>query len=119
MITKDEVIKFLNSKKGRGITTLAGLAAHYDLSLTQFLNDIQVSPTIYNLVERNKAEKKERMRQRWWMSNNSTLQIKLYQLLADDEEYSRLSGDKFSDKTKESKDPLLEVLDAEKVWSNG
>jgi hypothetical protein len=113
-----EVRDFLTTRKGEKYTTLGGVAAHFDMSLTQMLCKIGCDPVIYAAIEKNKARIKEKMRQVWRMANKPNLQIAAYRLEADEEELNRLSGESPQSRGLERKDPLLEVLQADKVWSD-
>ena len=116
-VLKEKVIKFLETEEGEKVTTVDELSAYFNLSMTDFLlrcTDKQVM----DLLEKNKAVLRAQMRRVWMFSKNATLNLSAYKLMAPQEELSRLNGET-SEKTLKKKDPLLEVLDAEKVWNDG
>jgi len=51
----------------------------------------EVTP-LKELLEKNKVEAKVRMRKKWSESDNATLQIALYKLIATDEENSKINS---------------------------
>lgn len=118
---RQRIRDFLKTKRGSEFTTLAGVAAHFDMSLTQMLLEVGSDAEIYASVEKNKAAVKEKMRQIWRKSDKPNLHISAYRLEADSDELTRLSGESPKSNTLERKDPLLEILQADKIWgdSNG
>jgi len=44
-----------------------------------------------NALEKNKTDKKKKLRDKWMNTDNATLQMALYKLLADDKERKKLS----------------------------
>lgn len=111
-----QILKFLATTKGEQITTLAGLAGHFGMTLTEMLTRVHVAPEIHNLVEINKANLKEKMRKVWRNGNKPNLQLSAYRLMADEDELIRLSGDSPQSHQLERKDPLLEVLNPKEIW---
>lgn len=110
---------FLDTPKGRRVTTGAALAANFNMSHTQMLLRVGSDPVIRDRLERNQAWIKQKMRETWRNSDKPNLNISAYRLEADEDELTRLSGDSPRSKSLERKDPLLEVLKPEEVWSNG
>lgn len=109
---------YLNTKRGRRITTPGGLAAAFDMSHTEMLLKVGCDPVIRDRLERNSAAIKEVMRQVWRNSNKPNLNISAYRLEANEDELMRLSGESPKSKGLERKDPLLEVLKPEDVWND-
>ena len=109
---------YLNTKRGRRITTPGGLAAAFDMSHTEMLLKVGCDPVIRDRLERNSAAIKEAMRQVWRNSNKPNLNISAYRLEANEDELMRLSGESTKSKGLERKDPLLEVLKPEDVWND-
>lgn len=109
---------YLNTKRGRRITTPGGLAAAFDMSHTEMLLKVGCDPVIRDRLERNSAAIKEVMRQVWRNSNKPNLNISAYRLEANEDELMRLSGESTKSKGLERKDPLLEVLKPEDVWND-
>lgn len=48
--------------------------------------------TIKELIDENKVNLKVNLRQKWYKSENATLQMGIYKLLANEDELDRLSG---------------------------
>lgn len=114
-----ELRDYLNTTKGRRVTTLGGLSSQFDMSPTEMLSRVGPDPVIRDRLERNSARVKEQMRETWRNSDKPNLLISAYRLEADEDELIRLSGESPKSKSLERKDPLLEVLKPEEVWSNG
>jgi len=62
-----------------------------------FPNGSDELETLKKNIENNKIAIKKHLRKRWKDSDNPTLQISLYKLLADENELARLSNTKFED----------------------
>ncbi len=58
---------------------------------------------VKDALYRNKIEVKASLRSKWFKSENPTLQIGLYKLISDDEEYHRLANTKMDITTREEK----------------
>lgn len=112
---KTKVIKFLSTVDGEKVTTVDELSAYFNLSQTDFLLQC-TDKEVMDLLEKNKAVLRASMRRSWMASKNATLNLSVYKLMAPQDELSRLNGEA-TEKTIKRKDPLLEVLDAEKVWN--
>jgi len=50
--------------------------------------------SVRNALTKNKCTLKQALRRKWEKSDNATLQIMLYKLIADDFEFARLAGSK-------------------------
>lgn len=112
---KAKVIKFLSTVDGEKVTTVDELSAYFNLSQTDFLLQC-TDKEVMDLLEKNKAVLRASMRRTWMASKNATLNLSVYKLMAPQDELARLNGEA-TEKTIKRKDPLLEVLDAEKVWN--
>lgn len=112
---KTKVIKFLSTVDGEKVTTVDELSAYFNLSQTDFLLQC-TDKEVMDLLEKNKAVLRASMRRSWMASKNATLNLSVYKLMAPQDELARLNGEA-TEKTIKRKDPLLEVLDAEKVWN--
>lgn len=110
----EKVLKFLETGDGELVTTVDELSAYFNLSQFDFLSQCQ-DKRVMDLLEKNKAVLRAKMRRVWMFSKNANLNLSAYKLMAPTEELARLNGEA-ADKTIKRKDPLLEVLDPEKVW---
>lgn len=61
---------------------------------TLYNKDLQELQTIKEALEKNRLKHKQSMRRKWRDSDNATLQISAYKLLADDEELKKLTMNK-------------------------
>lgn len=112
-----KVLKFLETAKGEKITTLEELAAYFNINFVDFMNKVACRE-IVDYLEKNKAVLKAKLRRKWMSSQNATLNLSVYKLMANGEELLRLSGE-VTNKGIQKKDPLLEVLQADKIWAEG
>ena len=112
---KQKALEFLGTVDGEKVTTVDELSAYFNLSMTDFLLQC-TDKQVMDVLEKNKAVLRASMRRSWMASKNATLNLSVYKLMAPQDELSRLNGEA-TEKTIKRKDPLLEVLDAEKVWN--
>lgn len=77
----------------RNIFFIEELFAYYSgLSRSQFYNlELNKSDTLLKKMQNNRTKTKKSMQNKWYKSNNATLQLALMKLIADDEERKRLS----------------------------
>ena len=61
---------------------------------TFYDHDLHKCDTIKSALEKNRINMKVDMRDKWYNSDNATLQIALMKLIADDDEAHRLNGTK-------------------------
>lgn len=61
---------------------------------TLYEMELEKSEAIKELLSNNKVKHKQKMRRKWLDSDNATLQISAYKLLADDEELKKLTMNK-------------------------
>lgn len=61
---------------------------------TLYNKDLQELQSIKDALEKNRLKHKQTMRKKWRDSDNATLQISAYKLLADDEELKKLTMNK-------------------------
>lgn len=111
-----KVLRFLETPEGEKVTKMDHLAAIFGLPLDLFIGKCN-DRRILDKVKINSIIIKSKMRDTWQFSDKPNLNLAAYRLLADREELDRLNGEA-SSKTMEKKDPLLEVLQPEKVWSD-
>lgn len=112
-----QVLDFLSTSRGERFTSLLGLAAHFNLTGAQFLEKA-ADKRIMDKLEINRAALKQKMNSNWIHSDKPQLQINAYRLMADNDELIRLSGDSPKTHELEKKDPLLEILQVDKIWGN-
>lgn len=85
--------KILEVIEEYSITTIKGIIGYLPISRSSFydhgydLNDI-----VKDAIDQKKVELKESMRTKWFLSENPTLQIALYRLLADEDEKRALNN---------------------------
>lgn len=113
-----KMLDYLSTSRGERCTNFISLAAHFGLTGGQFLKDC-MDQRLLDKMNINRAILKEKMQRRWQDAiDKPQLQISAYRLVADDDELIKLSGDSPKNKNMERKDPLLEVLQADKVWAD-
>lgn len=77
------------------VTTIENLASRMGISkVTLYSHGLNELNTIKEAIEKNKIDIKETLRQKWLVSDNPTLQIAVYKLLAEDDEYLKLANAK-------------------------
>ena len=92
---QEKALKILEKKKDiyffNDLATELGYARQYlyDIGFSPDKNDI-----IKAALDENKKNVKRGLRNKWYNSNNPTVQIALYRLLADEEELNRLNNTK-------------------------
>jgi len=81
-------------KKHRDIVFIADIFDHYyDLRISQFYNlRLEESEEIREAINANRASVKHSMRTKWIQSDNPTLQITAFRLIADEDETRRLNN---------------------------
>ncbi len=70
---------------------------------TFYDHKLEKSESIKEALVANRVEVKASMRSKWYKSDNPTLQIGLYKLISDEEEYHRLANTKMDITTREEK----------------
>lgn len=60
-------------------------------------------PAIKEALAKNKVKRKSKMRRKWEDSDNATLQLAAYKLMAEDDELARLTMNKFEHTGKDGK----------------
>lgn len=63
--------------------------------------------TIKDLLDKNKIEVKNGLRNKWYTSNNPLTQMALYKLIGTEEEYHRIASTKTENKTINIEQPLF------------
>lgn len=105
----NQAIKIL--EKDQTIVFIEDLICELPLGKTSFygkrLNEVN---DIKNLLERNKTEQKRSMRKKWMQSDNPTLQLAYYKLIANKEEYERLNTQKYDHTSKGESVRPLEII---------
>lgn len=82
-----------NLNKDRSLVFIQDLCNSIGLSRKAFYdNELGKDPDIIAGIMRNKAAKKKGIRDKWEKDSNATTQIALYKLLADKDEFTRLTG---------------------------
>ena len=82
-----------NLNKDRNIVFIVDLCNTIGLGRRSFYdNELGKDPDIMAALMRNKAAKKKGIRDKWEKDSNATTQIALYKLLADKDEFTRLTG---------------------------
>lgn len=61
---------------------------------TAYDHNLNEDEDITEILEKNRLKIKHSLRNKWYKSENPSLQIGLYKLIADDDEYSRLANSK-------------------------
>ena len=69
-------------------------------SSTFYNHELEKLEAIKKAIEDNRVNQKTKLREKWYKSDNPTLQIALYKLLASDQEYIVLSTQKIDHTTK-------------------
>jgi len=67
---------------------------------TFYTHKLHENPDIKAAMTKNKVSKKAKLRKKWFDSENATLQVALYKLLANEEELERLQNTKASEQDK-------------------
>lgn len=73
-------------------------------------HQLEKSEEIKEALLKNKVEVKSSMRSKWYNSDNPTLQIGLYKLIGDEDEYHRLANTKIDVTTREEQ-PIFKGID--------
>ena len=76
---------------------------------------LQELPTIKKAIQDNKISMKAKLRKKWYDSNNATIQLALYKLLANEEEFNRLAQNKHDHTSKGDKIESIAPIN----WVNG
>jgi hypothetical protein len=85
-------IEILDYEKGHTVF-IEDLIVQLGISKQAFYNHkLDENDDIKERLERNKVATKNYLRKKWFNSNNPTLQISLYKILANDFEYARLNN---------------------------
>ena len=112
-----KMLDYLSTSRGERCTNFISLAAHFGFTGEYFLKNC-MDQRLLDKMNVNRAILKEKMQHRWQNAiDKPQLQLSAYRLIADDEELVKLSGESPNSKNLERKDPLLEVLQADKVWT--
>lgn len=89
---KDLESQALDAIKKHRLFTIKDVVAYLPCSLQTFYNQkLDELESIKDAINTNKVRTKQEMRQKWFKSDNATLQIGLYKLLADDDERQALT----------------------------
>ncbi len=91
---KEELVsQSIEAIKNNEILFIEELVSYLPCSMKTFYNyklqDLQV---VKEQLEKNRIMKKIELRNKWYNSENATLQITLYKLIANSEEYLRLTN---------------------------
>ena len=79
--------------KDEGLVFLDEIVAFLPCSEKTFYNHkLQELQSIKELLKQNRIQKKHKMRRKWEDSDNATLQVAAYKLLADDKEFDKLTS---------------------------
>lgn len=91
---KEELInQSIEAIKSNEILFIEELVSYLPCSMKTFYNyKLQDLQDIKEQLERNRIMKKIGLREKWYNSENATLQIALYKLLANENEYNRLTN---------------------------
>ena len=91
---KEELInQSIKAIKSNEILFIEELVSYLPCSMKTFYNyKLQDLQDIKEQLERNRILKKIELRNKWYYSENATLQIALYKLLANENEYKRLTN---------------------------
>lgn len=111
----NKVLKYLDSPEGEKVTKIDHLAAIFNLPVDLFMGKCN-DRRVLDKLKIHSAIIKAKMRDTWQFGRNATLNLSAYKLLADSEEIERLNGES-ANKTLDKKDPLLEVLQPERIWN--
>ncbi|MGB4837644.1 MAG: hypothetical protein WBP08_01500 [Saprospiraceae bacterium] len=96
-MTAKEKQKFINEIldiiEVKNITTIKGIVSYLPMQRATFYNNkFDKMDIIKEAIDSKKVKMKEGMRVKWYNSDNSTLQIALYKLLADKDEFCALTN---------------------------
>ena len=109
---EDKAIAVLESKEM--ITSFEELALRMPVTRQcLYKHGIDKLDTIKSGLEAKKLKIKEHLKGKWFRSDNATLQMGLYKLLATDEEYQRLSNIKYEITNNIEKVENIETLKTE------
>ncbi len=104
-----QAIKIL--EKDQTIVFIEDLICELPIGKTTFygkkLNEVN---DIKNLLEENKTLEKRKMRKKWMQSDNPTLQLAYYKLIANKEEYERLNTQKYDHTSKGESVKPIEII---------
>lgn len=88
-----KALKILDEQKD--ICSIKDLAVEMNIARsTVYYNELDKSDIIKEAMERNKSSSKRKVRNKWQNSDNATLQIAWYRLMADEDETARLNSAK-------------------------
>ena len=91
----DKCVELLENDKN-SIRYIDELVAYLPICRTTFYDYFKVNSnklnTIKELIDNNKVKVKSDLRRKWETSDNATLQMGAYKLLANEDELDRLSG---------------------------
>lgn len=94
--SKTEIINLaLNAIRDHDLVFISEVAAYLPCDKKTFYNKkLHELHSIKEALEANKIERKRELREKWYKSDNATVQIALYRLLSDEEENDKLNGGK-------------------------
>lgn len=85
----------LEAIKKHNLLFITDIFAYVPFSKATFYNhELEQLDDIKSALDKNKVDMKVSMRQKWYESDNATLQIGLMKLISDDDEAHRLNGTK-------------------------
>lgn len=114
-IRKQAIQLLQETRDGDLITDPDELAAHFDLTLLDFVQHVYTKK-IADLLEKNKALMKASIRKRWFISNRTQAMENVYKLLATSDELHRLKGEG-NEANSFGSDPLIEALNPKEIWN--
>lgn len=90
---KDKILQqCIDQIKANGITFFTDLENYVEPALSTLYEwELEKSEAIKKELAKNRIERKAKMRKKWEDSDNATLQVAAYKLLASDDELERLS----------------------------
>jgi hypothetical protein len=93
--TNEMIEQALEAIKNHNLLFITDLFAYVPFSKATFYNhQLEQLDEIKRALEKNRVDMKVSMRQKWYESDNATLQIGLMKLISDDDEAHRLNGTK-------------------------
>jgi hypothetical protein len=93
--TNEMIEQSLEAIKKYNLLFITDLFAYVAFSKATFYNhQLEQLDEIKRALEKNRVDMKVSMRQKWYESDNATLQIGLMKLISDDDEAHRLNGTK-------------------------
>jgi len=101
--TKKEIYEkeILEVIKKNNLFVISDIFAFYSgIKSSQFYNlELEKSENIKRAIDNNKVKTKQSLKNKWYKSENPTLQIALFKTICSDEEAHRLNGSKQEVKT--------------------